>query len=206
MTNPDYTHIAVVVDRSGSMSSIADDMVGGLNEFFVEQAALPGTCLVDYAQFDDRYELVFQDKPVALAKAELSPRGMTALLDAVGKTVTTLGTKLAGMKEDERPGKVIVVVVTDGYENSSREWNAKSIKELVKKQEDEWQWDFVFLGANMDAVAVGQSFGFDPNKSLTYDTANVGAMASSLNSYTTRSRLDPTMGNAFSDKEREDNS
>ena len=189
MTNSNYTHLLVVVDRSGSMFGCCNDMIGGLDSFFAEQAELDGTCLVDYVQFDDHYEIVFEDVPVAEAKAQLEPRGSTALLDAVGKSVTDLGKKLAEKDEADRPGLVMVVVVTDGYENASRDWDAKSIKELIKQQEDEWNWQFTFLGANMDAVAIGASFGFSPQYSLTYDVNNVVAASASLNAHPTRSRL-----------------
>lgn len=200
MTNPKYSHIAVVVDRSGSMSRLATDMRGALDEFFKAQAVLPGVCLVDYVQFDHDFELVFEDTHVSLAKAQLQPRGSTALLDAIGKTVVNLGEKLAAKTEAERPGTVQVVVVTDGHENASREWTNGSIKELIQEQESKWNWDFVFLGANMDAVAVGESFGFRAGNSMTYDTGNTVAMASAVSNFTTRSRSG--LDASFTDEER----
>lgn len=201
MTNPDYTHIATVVDRSGSMSAVKSDMIGGLNEFFKSQKELPGKCLVDYAQFDTEYELVFEDRPVAKAKAVLVPRGGTALLDAVGKTVVSLGEKLAGMDEQDRPGKVLVVIVTDGYENSSRDWTYESVKEVVEKQTNEFSWEFVFLGANIDAVKVGGMFGVAAGSSLTFDTTKTGLTMDVLAGYTTAYR---NAGKAeFSDEDRD---
>lgn len=204
MTDSSYSHILAIVDRSGSMAWAAEDMRGGLDSFFAEQAKLEGKALVDYVQFDSEYEKVFEDVPAGEAKAVLNPRGSTALLDAVGKAVTDLGEKLAAKKEGQRPGRVIVVVVTDGYENASTEWNKKSVAELIKQQEDKYDWDFTFLGANMDAVAVGQSFGFKADKSLTYDAYNTSAMSASLNNYVTQSRL---VGNAasYTQEDREAN-
>lgn len=204
MTDPNYTHIAVVLDRSGSMNSIKDDMENGLNAFFEEQAKLPGVCLVDFHQFDTDYETVYQDKPVAYAKAVLKPRGLTALNDAIGKTAASLGDKLEAMEEDLRPGKVIVVVVTDGFENSSREWTVEDVKKVVETQENEFGWEFVFLGANMDAVAVGTGYGFNPGRTLTYDTSNVAAASASLTSYTTSTRSG--VRSVFTDEDREENS
>lgn len=209
MTNPNYTHLLVIVDRSGSMFSIARDMVGALDQLFKDQAEQAGTCLVDYVQFDDQYEVAFTDKPLSQAKAVLYPRGSTALLDAVGKAVTELGTKLSDKSEDDRPGLVQVVVVTDGYENASREWTADKIKSLIRQQEDQYNWDFIFLGANMDAVAVGTSFGFDASKSLTYSTNNTKGMTMAASGYVTRSRNATLAGasvtsNAFTEDERED--
>ena len=200
MTNPNKTHLLTIVDRSGSMSYVAADMRGGLDTFFKEQSELDGECLVDYVQFDTEYEKVFEDTPVADAKAVLVPRGGTALLDAIGKGVTELGEKFAHLDEDSRPGTVLVVVVTDGEENSSREWSADTVKALIKQQEDEWGWKFTFLGANIDAVAVGAQFGFAADSSLTYSTANIGQTMSSLNTYvgTTRSGLK----GVYSDEDR----
>lgn len=213
MTDSNYTHILGVVDRSGSMHSCATEMRNALNSFFRDQAQEDGKCLVDYVQFDHKYELVFEDREVASAEAVLQPSGSTALLDAVGRAVTELGEKLAALPEDERPGLVQVVVVTDGYENASQEWNVEKVRDLIKQQEEKYNWDFVFLGANMDAQQVGQSFGFNPGKSLTYDTANTGAMSASLSGYTigTRSAVRSGHGAAvaaagFSDEDRKNNS
>jgi hypothetical protein len=201
MTNENLTQLLVVTDRSGSMATCAGDMIGGLNTFFDEQAKLDGECVVDYVQFDNEYEVVFTDKPVSEARAQLVPRGSTALLDAIGKAVTDLGKKLADKPEDERPGTVIVVTITDGYENSSREWTAETVKELIKNQEDKYNWNFTFLGANMDAVAVGRQFGFNPDTSLTFDTTNVAAASASLSGYATNTRSH--LPNAYTDEDRE---
>lgn len=201
MTDSSYTHIMVVVDRSGSMWPIKDDMTGALNAFFAEQAKGEGKCLVDYAQFDTSYELVYENREIDDAKAVLDPAGGTALLDAIGKSATDLGKKFADMDENQRPGTVIVAVVTDGDENSSVEWTAESVKALIEKQESEYNWDFTFLGANMDAVSVGASFGFKPSKSLTYDTGNTGVMASTMSSLVTRTRSGDKTG--YTQEERD---
>ena len=190
MTDSNYTHIAVVVDRSGSMFNIANDMKGGLEEFFKSQNLDGQKTLVDYVQFDEEYDVVYSDVPVDKAQAYLVPRGRTALVDAVGKTITTLGDKLARKSEDERPGQVIVVIVTDGMENASTEWNADQVRELVNQQKSQWNWEFVFLGANIDAVEVGQSLGFDAGASLTYTASSrgVGMATASLGAYTSQLR------------------
>lgn len=204
MTDPTYTHILAVVDRSGSMFGIQDDMRGALDEFFKSQVDLPGTCLVDYVQFDSEYERVFENTEVSKAKAVLEPRGSTALLDAIGKSVVDLGNKLDRKPEGERPGLVQVVVVTDGHENASRDWTKESVKTLIQRQESEFSWDFVFLGANMDAVAIGANFGFNPDKSMTYDINNTAAMSAAVSGYTTRSRLGNTANNSFTSAERDE--
>ena len=200
MTNSNYTHLLAIVDRSGSMYPIQEDMRGALDALFAEQAKLDGTCLVDYVQFDTEYTLVFEDTDVSKAKAVLEPRGGTALLDAIGKASTDLGKKLAEKPEAERPGKVIVAVITDGMENSSRDWTAENVKALIKEQEEKYDWDFTFLGANMDAVSVGASFGFNPDKSLTYNTSKTGDTVSVLSSYVGATRAG--VNASYSDADR----
>lgn len=169
MTDKDKTLIAAVLDRSGSMQSIKHDTEGGFDAFIAEQRKQPGKAVVSLFQFDDHFDTVYtmqsiQDVP-ALA---LKPRGMTALLDAVGNAITLTGEELASLKEDDRPGKVIFVIMTDGQENSSREWTYESVKKIVKQQTDDYQWEFIFLGANMDAVTVGGSMGFAASNSMSY--------------------------------------
>lgn len=204
MTDSKLTQLLVIVDRSGSMSSSASDMIGGLDELFKEQTKLDGECVVDYVQFDTEYDLVYTDKPVSKAKAVLVPRGSTALLDAIGKGVTTLGEKLVAKPEDERPGTVIVVIATDGYENASREWTREKVKELISGQRDKWNWDFVFLGANMDAVAEAALYGIPSASSMTYDTTNSGPATASISTYVGSTRTHGANTQQFSDKDRED--
>lgn len=187
MTDPNYTALLVIVDRSGSMASIRDDMVGGLNQLLATQAAEEGKLTVDIATFGDTLEWQCslahpQDVTVAL-----EPRGSTALFDAIGQSVTRFGFTLAAMSEAERPDTVQVVVVTDGQENASREYSGAAVKELVTKQIEQWNWDFVYLGANQDAVLTGTELGFDSGSSMTYAASpdKVGHMNLSLNRYMT---------------------
>ena len=201
MTDNNYTHILAIVDRSGSMNSCATDMVGALNQFFDEQSQLEGKCLVDYVQFDDRYEKVFSDTNIEDARASIHPRGMTALIDAIGRGTVELGTKFKRLSEAKRPGKVLVVVVTDGHENASKEYTAATVKEMITEQQDKWNWDYVFLGANIDAVAVGDLYGFKADKAMTFNTQNAGNTMSSLSGYTTAYRSGALA--AFSDEDRE---
>lgn len=206
MVDSNYTHIAVVVDRSGSMSTIQNDMIGALDTFFKEQAEVDphAKVLVDYAQFDDQYEKVFSDTDIKKAKAQLQPRGLTALLDGIGKTITDLGTKLKALPEAHRPGKVLVVIITDGGENASREYKQDTVKKLIQQQESEYDWSFLFLGANIDAVAVGASFGLSRGSTLTYDTANVDNTIGSLSMATSAYRGAPLGAKAgFSEEDRE---
>lgn len=203
MVDENYIHILAIVDRSGSMITSAERMTEALNEFFQAQAAVEGKCLVDYVTFDSHYKKEYEDRPVQEAEAFISPRGSTALLDAIGRGTEELGAKLRNMKEVHRPGKVLVVVITDGMENSSRRWNPTSIKQLVRQQEDTYKWEYLFLGANIDAVEVGDLYGFKYDNSLTFDindAQNVGATSASLNAYATTYRGGGSA--AFSEEDR----
>lgn len=184
-------------------NGVDKEMTNALNKFFAEQAEVEGKCMVDYVQFDTEYEVVYTNLPVKYAEATIDPRGGTALLDAIGRGTVELGEKLAAKQEHHRPGKVMVVVVTDGHENSSKEWSTERVKELVERQQDKYSWDYVFLGANMDAVAVGGMYGFKADKSLTFnihDSHAIHATSASLSGYATSYR---TTGKAeFSDSDR----
>lgn len=175
MTNPDLTLIAVLLDRSGSMQSIKSDTEGGFAAYMEQQREVPKRIEVTLAQFDTDYELVYANRPLAqVPPLLLEPRGMTALYDAVGRLITDIGAELADRAEQDRPGTVIVVVLTDGHENSSREWSHAAVKSLITQQQDVWKWNFLFLGANMDAVAIGTEMGFSPKQSITYAAAPQG--------------------------------
>lgn len=181
MTDTNYTAIAVVVDRSGSMQSMRADAEGGLNSFIDDQKKEPGKCTLRIDEFDTVYDNLVKSTDIRkVEKYTLIPRGGTALLDAMGKTITDFGAELAALPEAERPANVIVVVVTDGDENSSREWTKDGVANLVKQQENDYGWTFVFLAANQDAIAVGATYGFSGGTSMTYDSANVGQTYSTL--------------------------
>jgi len=189
---------------STTYTTPARQMVEALNDYFRSQAEVPGKCLVDYVQFDTRYELAYSDKEVAASRAVINPRGGTALLDAIGKAVLELKAKLKALPEVHRPAKVQVVIVTDGEENSSWQYNYEQIKSLVKKQTKKG-WDFVFLGANIDAVSVGSNFGIVPEKALTFNIASaaaVGNTSNSLSAYTTNYRGLGASAATFSDDDR----
>jgi hypothetical protein len=188
---PGCALIAAPLDRSGSMQSIRTDTEGGFNAFIETQRKEPGDVHVTLAQFDDRYDLVYAGKPIAdVPPLVLEPRGMTALLDGIGKLVTDVGAELAARPEDERPEKVIVMVLTDGHENASREWRIDGIRSLIKQQEDTYSWEFLFFGADMDAVSVGRSMGFAADRSLSYGASaqGVGGAYAAAASYTSRAR------------------
>jgi len=156
MTRSDLTHLYFLLDRSGSMQSIKTDTEGGFAAFIAQQRQAVGECRVTLAQFDDVYEVVFADTPVAeVGRLELHPRGSTALLDAMGQLITEAGASLAALPQDQRPGSVVVAIMTDGMENASREWTHPAVKALVEQQTTAYQWQFLYMGADQDAIDVG---------------------------------------------------
>jgi hypothetical protein len=169
MTNPDLTHIEFVLDRSGSMHSIKADIEGGFDAFIADQRTHPGECTVSLAQFDNEYEPVFEAIDVnEVRPLHLQPRGSTAMLDAIGRSVIALGERLAALPEPRRPGTVVVAIMTDGMENASQEFTHAAIKELVTRQERAYNWQFLYMGADQDAIEVGASIGVRPDRSLSY--------------------------------------
>jgi hypothetical protein len=188
MTNPDYTAHLLVVDRSGSMITIKTDMEGGIKELLKSQDELPGKYTVDIAYFDSEFEYPTKQALAASASVNIEPRGLTALHDAIGRASTEFGASLAAMPEDERPGKVLVTVITDGGENASREFTGESVKELIQKQKNEFNWEFTFLGANQDAALVGTSLGINHNLTYVASSAGVAAATADMLDFTSSYR------------------
>jgi hypothetical protein len=205
MTNPDHTAIVLIVDRSGSMYSVKGDAEGAVNAFVADQAKVPGTCTVRLEEFNTLRRTVFAATPAAEAPTYvLNPGGGTALYDAVGQTVTEVGEELAELPEDQRPAKVVVVIQTDGQENSSREWTADGIKDLLTRQREQWAWQFVFLGADQDAFEAAGAMGVPTASTMSYAGTGVGTHSTyaAASAAVTRAR---TTGQSvsFTDDERE---
>src|SRR4051812_6786829 len=169
MTRSDLTHLYFLLDRSGSMQSIKSDIEGGFAAFVEEQRRGAGACRATLAQFDDVYEVVYSDRPIAdVPPLDLQPRNMTALHDAMGRMITDAGARLAALSEERRPGTVIVAIMTDGLENASKEWTGAAIKSLVEQQTTQWGWTFMYMGADQDAVEVGASLGIAREHAVTF--------------------------------------
>jgi uncharacterized protein YegL len=173
------TQITVVLDRSGSMNVVRDATISGFNEFVEGQRKTPGEANITLIQFDteNAYEVVF-DKPIAdcpnLTVETYVPRGGTPLHDTLGRTITQLGAKLGKMPETERPAKVVIVIMTDGLENSSKEYNAPQIAEMIRHQRETYKWQFLFLGANQDAILTGERLAIPAVNSVSYAHNRVG--------------------------------
>lgn len=176
MPNPNLTLVAVILDRSGSMAPLREATITGLNEFLGIQRKASNDVLLHLVQFDHEYAITRDFAPLKevkdLTQSDYEPRGSTALLDAIGRTITDIGNRLSVMPEATRPGKVLIVTQTDGEENCSREFNQARIKDLITHQREKYSWDFVFLGANIDAFSVASTIGIPGSTTLRY-TSNV---------------------------------
>jgi uncharacterized protein YegL len=205
VTDKDYTHLAFVVDRSGSMNGIHTDMNGAITKMLADQAKEPGYCVVDITTFDTVIEHPYAGVRPDDVKGEIIvPRGGTALLDAIGFTVVALGERFAKMDEADRPGQVIIVVVTDGMENSSREYNRPQIKALVEEQTDRWGWTFIYLAANVDAFATGSGMGFSRGQTIAFAASGVGTQSVYDSTSNLVSRTRSGIGGGYTDEEREE--
>jgi hypothetical protein len=203
MTNPAYRHIIMIVDRSGSMQACREPTEEGINGLFVGQACEDGWGTASLYQFDTEHDQVFQH--LALTEVppyRLVPRGGTALLDAIGGAFAREGQWLASLPEEERPSTVIAVVATDGMENSSRECSRRQIQEIIKRQQETYSWQILFIGANMDAVQVAGSYGIPAPQAMTFRPSAAGVLSSyhSLNKAMVRGRRGGEYG--FTDQER----
>lgn len=165
-------HVVFVVDESGSMYASVNDVIGGFNKVVDEQKAVKdGTCLVSYFKFADKVEEVFKLKDVNevehLTEATYSPGGCTAMNDGIGTAIDSVGKWLADMDESERPEKNLVVIITDGEENSSREYSFDRVKEMIKHQEEKYNWSFIYLGTDISDVSYASSLGVHLSASNT---------------------------------------
>ena len=203
------TDITVILDRSGSMSSVKNDTIGGFNQFLADQKALPGEATITLAQFDDQFEFVYKSRNIKdapqLTDATFVPRGWTALLDAIGFCVNDTGARLSNMAENDRPEKVVFLILTDGQENKSREFTKAKINEMITHQRDTYKWQFLFVGANQDAIATGADIGIEAAASMTFSATPAGTQTAfaSLSSATASYRSAPSSrAVSFSDEDR----
>lgn len=203
------TDITIILDRSGSMQSVASDTIGGFNSFLKDQQEQPSEAVLSLVQFDNEYETVYSGKPIKdaskLTDATFQPRGMTALLDAIGRTINATGARFSELPESDRPDKVILVIMTDGFENASHEFDNIKIAEMIRTQTNDYNWDFVFVGANQDAVLSAKAIGINTANALSYaaNAQGTSAVYASLSANVTSRRVGRSMGMSFSKEDRE---
>ncbi|MCC6458135.1 MAG: VWA domain-containing protein [Caldilineaceae bacterium] len=174
----DLTEIAYVLDRSGSMQTLVSDAIGGFNSFLSGQQQVEGRANFTLVLFDHEYLVVHKSKDIrqvpALDANTYVPRGQTALLDAVGRTIDDLGAHLAGIPEPQRPSKVIVAIFTDGLENASRVFTTEKLAASIKHQQEKYNWEFLFLAANQDAIATAATISIPAGQAMNFAASPVG--------------------------------
>jgi hypothetical protein len=179
--NAHYSEVAFILDRSGSMNSCQQAAIAGFNQFLDDQQKTEGLAKLTLVLFDDEYLVAISSIPVhevvPLTDDTYQPRGCTALLDAVGQTIDDLGNRLAALTEKDRPGQVIVAILTDGLENASQRFSWKEIAGKIKHQTDIYKWVFLFLGANQDAIATAANLNIAPNNAASYVADTAGSRA-----------------------------
>jgi hypothetical protein len=171
-----FTDITIILDRSGSMNTVKAETIGGFNEFLREQQEEEGKANLTLIQFDHKYQVDYEGLDIREAKPlddeTYEPRGFTALLDAVGKAIVSAKERIK--KYEDKPGAVLFVVITDGDENASREWKSKAIKNEIDLLEKEQNWNFIFMGADQDAWAQAEDYGFKAGKTMSYSNSGAG--------------------------------
>lgn len=167
-----FTELAFILDRSGSMGGLEGDTIGGYNAMLAKQRAAAGEARITTVLFDDRYELLHNRADIRSAapitEREYFVRGSTALLDAIGRTIDTLIRAQRNADREHRAERVIFVITTDGMENASREYDSARVKAMIERQKNRYGWEFLFLGANIDAIETAGRFGIASNRAQNY--------------------------------------
>ena len=172
------TELVMILDRSGSMSGLENDTIGGYNGMLKKQRETKGEVLVSTVLFDHNIEVLHDrvplDKVPAITEKDYYVRGSTALLDAVGRAIHHIGTIHKYAREEDRPEKTIFVITTDGMENASQEYSYDRVKEMVERQKEKYGWEFLFLGANIDAIETAGRFGISADRAANYNSDHEG--------------------------------
>jgi len=174
----ELTELVFILDKSGSMSGLEDDTIGGFNAMLAKQQKESGQAIVTTVLFDDKYELLHDRISIngirPITDKEYCIGGSTALLDAVGKTIDKIGNAQKYTSEDQRAGKVVFVITTDGMENASREYSYDKIRQMIEHQKARHDWEFIFLGANIDAISTAAKFGIHADRAANYHADGQG--------------------------------
>lgn len=190
MTKSNYVHILLIIDISGSMMMIRDDMSGGINALIQDQQKIEGEATISLYEFDHNIEKKydFENLKDIGADYSLAPCGGTALLDAVGIAFQETGAKLASMDENERPSVVVVQIVTDGMENASKEYSWDQIRSMIQEQKDKYGWDIKFLGSDITTKETGNKMGLNADDVIEYTSGNATAINSMYSGKISRMR------------------
>lgn len=176
--NDKLTELVFILDRSGSMRGLEKDTIGGFNSMLDQQRKLSGEVLISTVLFDDKEMLIHDRKPLEeikdLTEKDYYVGGCTALLDAVGNAIKRINSIQKALPEDQQPAKTMFVITTDGMENASKHYNYAKVKKMVEKKQDKKNWEFIFLGANMDAISAGANIGIKADRAANYCCDSVG--------------------------------
>ena len=170
--------VVFILDRSGSMGGLESDTIGGFNSMLEKQRKIEGKAFITTVLFDDEYELLHDRVNIAkvnnITEKEYFVRGSTALLDAIGKTIAKEKAIQDTLGKNEKADKVLFIIITDGLENASREYNSATVKKLIETQKEKYGWEFLFLGANIDAIETAGSIGISPERAVNYKSDSIG--------------------------------
>lgn len=199
-----YTAITLVVDRSGSMYSVANDTIGSVQNLIQTQKQEEGKASLTLVQFDHEYEVVYDCADIKSVDEkdfarQYQPRGSTALVDAIGRSIINMNRKIEEM--NEKPTRVVVAVVTDGLENASHEFTVEKIKNLIEEKQ-KLGWDFMFLGADLNAIQTAQNYGFSPQGSAYYHESNISEAMDTINSKISDARKGKTVEISQEERDR----
>ena len=174
------TELVFILDRSGSMSGLESDTIGGYNAMLEKQKKEPGEAVITTVLFDDKYELLHDRINLQgiepITDKEYFVRGSTALLDAVGKTINKIGNVQKHTANDEQAEHVMFVITTDGMENASREFSCEKVRQMIERQKSKYGWEFIFLGANIDAISTAERFGISKDRATNYNADSEGTL------------------------------
>ncbi len=196
----DLTELVFILDKSGSMSGLETDTIGGFNSLLEKQKKEKGDAFITTVLFDNNYEVLHDREDIRqvnpITEKEYFVAGSTALLDALGRTINRIGKAMSETHEQNRPSKVMFVIITDGYENASREFKYSQIKRMIENQKSKYAWEFIFLGANIDAIATAAQFGIREDKAVNYNADTDGmrfsysAISSAVSKFRTAGEVD----------------
>lgn len=173
-----YTEVVFIMDRSGSMSGLESDTIGGFNGMIAKQKKEEGDAVISTVLFDDRMEVIHDRTEISkvqpMTDKEYYVRGCTALLDAIGNAVHHIGNVHKYAREEDRPDKTIFVIITDGLENASRQYNYTKVKQMIERQKNTYGWEFIFLGANIDSIREARRFGIAEDRAVNFHSDKEG--------------------------------
>ena len=170
--------VVFILDRSGSMGGLESDTIGGFNSMLEKQRKVEGKAFITTVLFDDQYELLHDRVNITkvnnITEKEYFVRGSTALLDAIGKTIAKEKAIQDMLGKNEKADKVLFVIITDGLENASKEYNSSNVKKLIETQKEKYGWEFLFLGANIDAIETANTIGISAERAVNYKSDSIG--------------------------------